>query len=54
LTALAESIAPYLRFSVASISIKQKVLDAVQRLPADATVKDARKRLLKSAGGSRM
>ena len=30
---------------MASISIKQKVLDVVQQLPADATVEDAIERL---------
>lgn len=40
-----EPIAPYRRSRVVSISIKQKVLDAVQQLPPDATVEDAIERL---------
>jgi len=37
--------AGYRRSRVASSSIKQKILDAFQQLPADATVEDAIERL---------
>jgi predicted transcriptional regulator len=40
-----EPIARFRRPKVASISIKQKVLEAVQQLPPDATVEDAIERL---------
>jgi len=38
-------IPSYRRFRVAPTSIKQKVLEAVQQLPPDATVEDAMERL---------
>jgi len=40
-----QPIPSYRRFRVAPTSIKQKVLEAVQQLPPDATVEDAMERL---------